>query len=247
MIVDANVNVGACVYDDWELEPSLAAYQEWMEQAAVDQAIVSPLKPPSLDFTAANEWLADAVQGVEHLSPVARIDPRLEDSADTTDELLSTHDFVGLKLHPWEESFSITATTVEPIFEVARQHDVPVWIHAGHAAVSHALSVREVAQMFPEVAFVVTHGGHLDISGLSLGDALVLARETENTYFELSGIYRHDFIQQIIAKVGPSRVCFGSNAPYFHPTVELARVQHADIEDAERQHVLGESITRLLE
>lgn len=170
----------------------------------------------------------------------------MDDAAEQAQRALDD-DLAGLKLHPWEESFSITSPMVQHILDAAIGRDVPVWIHAGYPGVSHALSIRDVAQENPSLPLVLTHGAQLDISGLSLTDALLLAGDTQNTYFELSGVYRCDLIKALVETVGAQRVVFGTNASYFHPTVEKSRVTKADLSKEAASKVLGETIRELLE
>lgn len=245
-VIDANANVGPTVYDDFEFEPTIESLEVAMNKAGIDEAVVAPLKPPSFDFDAANKRLTAQVSDSDKFYPIGRIDPRVERSRVHADAALSDYGMAGLKLHPWEETFSITDSAVLDILEVAANHGSPVWIHAGYPGVSHALSVRELAQSFPEVPLVLTHGAQLDISGLSLPDALKLANGTENTYFELSGVYRRDLVVDLVDSIGSERLVFGTNAPYFHPRVEKSRVTHADISEEHIPQILSKSVRELL-
>lgn len=247
MTFDANANVGPTVYEDFEFEPTVDELDDAFDAADIDGGVVAPLKPPELDFAGANERLAERLAGREEYVGIARIDPRVDDAVEQAERALDDYDLAGLKLHPWEESFSITNPMVQPVLDVAIDREVPVWIHAGYPGVSHALSIREVAQGNPSLPLVLTHGAQLDISGLSLTDALLLAEDTENTYFELSGVYRRDLVEDLVETIGAERVVFGTNAPYFHPTVEKSRVTTADISDEAAAKVLGGTIRELLE
>lgn len=247
MTFDANANVGPSVYDDFEFEPTFDALEAAHDEAGIDGGVVAPLKPPELDFAAANERLADDVADRPDYVGIARVDPRVDDAVAQAERAIDDLGLAGLKLHPWEESLSITSPMVEPVLDIAADRDVPVWIHAGYPGVSHALSVRSVAQDYPSVSFVLTHGAQLDISGLSLTDALLLAADTENTFFELSGVYRRDLIEDLVERIGADRVAFGTNAPYFHPVVETSRVTTAALDSAATSAVLGETIQSLVD
>jgi hypothetical protein len=246
-VVDANANVGPALYSDFEFEPTLDALDARLTEADVDEAVVAPLKPPSFDFDAANERLAERLADRDEYYGIGRIDPRVGDAAQHARRALEEYGLYGLKLHPWEETFSITDPIVEPVLDVAAERDVPVWIYGGYPNVSRALSVRRVVTAYPEVDFVLTHTCQLDISGGSVGSVMLLARETDNTYFELSGTYRHDVVQNLVAAVGPERVLFGSNAPAYDPRLEKARVTMADVPEAAKRSMLGDAVLDLLE
>lgn len=248
MIFDANANVGPTLLPDgeFEFEPTLAALRTHLAEAGVDRAVVAPLKPPDYAFDAANARLADVLADREEFVGIGRVDPRRDAAADAAERALVDYGLAGLKIDPWEETFHVDEPYVHPVAEVAADHDVPLWIRSGYFGTSHALSVRELASSFPGVPMVLTHGAHLDVSGRSVADALVLAAETDNTYFETSGVYRHDFILDAVATVGGKRVLFGSNAPYFLPELEVSRVADAYIDDEQKELALGRSLADLL-
>ena len=246
MTIDANANIGQTIFDDFEFEPTLEALRATMNNAGIDEAVVAPLKPDAPNFDAANARLAARTADESRFHGIARVNPLAKESVDNAKIALDKYGLKGLKLHPWEEQYSVTHRSIEPILEVADGHDVPVWIYAGYPNVSHALSIREVAEAFPSIPFVLTHTSQLDISGRSGTDALLLARESENTYFELSGVYRRDLIEHLVEAVGPERVLFGTNAPYFHPAVEKSRVTGAELDDEVKRALLDESVRRLL-
>lgn len=246
-VIDANANVGPALYGDFEIEPTLAALRGRMDACGIDEAVVAPLKPPSFDFDDANRRLAERLDGHDDLHGIARVDPRVEDARQHAERAIDDYGLGGIKLHPWEETFRVTDAAVEPVAGVAADRGVPLWIHAGYPHVSHALTVREFARAFPDLPLVLTHGGQLDISGRSTADAKLLAETTANTHFELSGVYRQDFIEELVEICGPDRVVFGTNAPYFRPRVEISRVeQHPWLDDATKAALLGESIRALL-
>lgn len=245
-VIDANCNVGPALYDDFEFAPTLDGLEAALERARIDRGIVAPLAPPDLDYDRANDRLAARLADRDRFTGIARIDPRRAAAVDHAERALSDYGLGGLKLHPWEESFSVTSSGMAEVLQVARERDVPVWVYAGYPHVSHATALLDVAKAHPAVDFVLTHGAQLDISGTSLDDALYLAAETGNTAFELSGVYRRDFIEELVDTVGAERVVFGSNAPYFHPQVERSRVETADLTDVQKNHILCRSANELL-
>ncbi|MBI3962409.1 MAG: amidohydrolase family protein, partial [Deinococcus sp.] len=99
----------------------------------------------------------------------------------------------------------------------------------------------ELAQAYPQVKMVVTHCAQLDISGLSIGDAMILAQETEQVYFETSGVYRRDLIEGLVNDVGAHRLVFGSNFPDMNIEMELERIYAADLPDEAKAQLLGEN------
>lgn len=121
----------------------------------------------------------------------------------------------GVKLHPRSDNFE--PAQARPIFEEARRLRIPVVVHTGHQAHGHPLEWVPLLSRFPEVSTVLAHGGK---------DAY---RELAQAYKEL----RHVFIETsclslfrsrfLLNSLGAERMIFGSDYPYSHPAIELAK------------------------
>jgi uncharacterized protein len=60
---------------------------------------------------------------------------------------------------------------------------------------------------------MMTHGGQINIGGLGQRDAWLALSTCPNLYMQTSGVYREDFIEEVIEGIGAGRVVFGSRAP----------------------------------
>jgi len=94
---------------------------------------------------------------------------------------------------------------------------------------------------------IITSAGQINISGALLSDAEQLFRDHERLYLETSGIYRSDFIEDMVRKIGPERVLFGSNAPIYSLPFELRRIETLQIADSEKDLLLAGNAYRLLD
>lgn len=240
MIVDANAHLGPSLHPDhgFEHASTIDALLARMEAAGIDRAVVSPLTPPSLDLDAANRRLAETIADRDAFIGIARVDPRVSGCAERARRALADDGLRGLKLHPGEEFLAIGDPRIESLLDVAGTRGVPVWIHAGRQGVADALAIRDLALKFPSVPIVVIHAAQRNVSGLGVPDALLLAQQTGNTYFETSGVYRQDLIRDLVETVGPERVVFGTNAPYFDPRLEITRITRSTLDPAIQSAVL---------
>ncbi len=71
-----------------------------------------------------------------------------------------------------------------------------------------------------------------------------MLRAAPNVLVETSGIYRQDFIEAIVAALGPERVVFGSGAPQFDPGYEVLRLQQLAVTEAGRDLIAGGNLRR---
>lgn len=210
-----------------------------LDAAEIDQAVVCPVKPRGYHLGPANDVVAEAVAREPRLVGVVRVDPNLGDEAlaelERGVETLGLH---GLFLHPWEELFRVNAPLVDRLLGRCAEVGVAVLIAAGYPWVSEASQVGDLARRFPRVPLVMTHGGQINISGLGQADAMQVLRKHPNVSMETSGVYRQDFLEDVVAELGAERVLFGSNSPRMDPRLEVQRVHWAKIAEADKALIL---------
>jgi uncharacterized protein len=217
-----------------------------LDAAEVDRAVVVPLKPPGYHLEAANEHVAEVCRRQPRFVGLGRVDPHQGDRAMRELERgiteLGLH---GLFLHPWEETFRVNAPYVDGLMQVCATHNVPVLVATGYPWVSEAAQVGDLARRHPGVTIVMTHGGQINISGLGQMDAFEALRRNPNVCMETSGVYRQDFILDVVRELGPQRVLFGSNSPRMDTRLEVARVRRADVDEPARQLMLDSNAQRV--
>lgn len=219
-----------------------------MRRLAIERSVICPVQPEDYHLEPANEAIAAAVKThPDRFRGFCRVDPRRKDRAvEELERSVQELDLAGLFLDPWEEGYPVNGKLVDPVIGAAARLDIPVMIAAGYPWYAHPLQVADLAGRFPDQTFIMTHGGQINISGLALQDAFAAMRDCPNISMEVSGVYRQDFIEAVIAAVGVERVMFGSNCPRMHQEFELERVRSLDLTEDERAQVLGANAARLL-
>lgn len=212
-IFDAHVHIGRSLFG---VEQSIDDLLRSMDDNGIERAVLVPLKPPEYRLGPENDRVADAVRlHPDRFVGFARVDPWQGSRA--LEELRRAHDDLdlrGLFLHPFEERFTANDERVFPLMEYLQERGLPLLLAGGYPGFSHPAQIGDLARQFPEVTIIATHGGQLNISGLLLDDASRMLRSNSNVIMETSGIYRQDFIEDMVAELGANRVLFGSNAPY---------------------------------
>ena len=219
-----------------------------MDEAGLDRAVVCPVRPPGYHLGPANEHVADAVRDhPDRLVGLVRVDPNLgEASVHEAMSGLGQLGLAGIFLHPWEETFRVSAPAVDPVLEVARERDVPVVVAAGYPWLSEGLQIGELARRFPEVTLIATNGGQINVSGLGQTDVELALAERPNLLIQTAGVYREDFIEGVVARFGAGRVVFASGYPLLDPRLELRRIQWAHLDEQSKALILGGNLERLL-
>lgn len=144
--------------------------------------------------------------------------------------------FVGIKVHRHDGRIT------REICAVARAFSLPVLYDVmGEVSVCELL-----AQEYPEVSFIIPHlGSFADDwrAQLALIDHLV---RHPNIYTDTAGARRFDLLEQAVQRAGPRKVLFGSDGPWLHPAVELAKVRALKLPPGEEALVLGGNFLSLI-
>lgn len=244
MLIDAHVHLGHSLFGVGQSTDELLAS---MDANGIARSIVIPLKPLAYHFGPENSRIAEAVRAYPaRLRGFARVDPWQGGAA--LDELRRCLDdlaLIGLYLHPFEEQFAANDELIFPLLDLLRARGFPLLLAGGYPGFSHPSQIGDLARQFPDLTIIATHGGQLNISGLLLADASRMLRANPNVIMETSGIYREDFIEDIVGELGAGRVVFGSNAPYMDQGFEAARIRLAHLDEVEKAALGTENIRRI--
>jgi predicted TIM-barrel fold metal-dependent hydrolase len=71
-------------------------------------------------------------------------------------------------------------------------------------------------------------------------------RRLPNVLADTSGVRRFDYLLQAARRAGPSRLVFGSDGPWLHPALELAKVRLLSLPPDQEALVLGGNLCRIL-
>jgi hypothetical protein len=67
-----------------------------------------------------------------------------------------------------------------------------------------------------------------------------------NVFADTSGVRRFDLLEQAVRRAGFEKILFGSDGPWLHPGVELAKIDALGLAPAARRAVLGGNFLRLI-
>lgn len=144
--------------------------------------------------------------------------------------------FVGIKLHRHDAPIN------REVCEAARAFSLPVLYDVmGEVAVCELL-----AQEYPDVNFIIPHlGSFADDwrAQVALIDHLV---RHPNIYTDTAGVRRFDLLVEAVRRAEPSKILFGSDGPWLHPGVELAKVRALGLPAGDAKLVLGGNFLRLI-
>lgn len=143
--------------------------------------------------------------------------------------------FVGIKVHRHD------ARITREVCEAARAFALPVLYD-----VETELPVLDgLARAFPDVAFIVPHLSSFAENWRAQTAFLDRLEALPNLHTDTSGVRFFDLLERVVERCGPRKLLFGSDGPWLHPGVELAKVRALGLPPAEERLVLGGNFLRL--
>ncbi|MCU6713130.1 amidohydrolase family protein [Paenibacillus sp. J5C_2022] len=124
------------------------------------------------------------------INPVQLAAPNSLEQLDAIERRLASPDVAGIKLYAGYYHYYVTDPVYGPIYELAKQYDVPVVIHTGDTysingllKYSHPLTVDELAYQQRDVRIMLCHLGDPWVM-----DAAEVVSKNPNVYADLSGL-----------------------------------------------------------
>jgi predicted TIM-barrel fold metal-dependent hydrolase len=186
-----------------------------MARHGIERTYASSLHAITEDADAGNAAALAAAD--ETLRVYVVVNPNdLEGSCQAMDAAYKSHYVVGAKLHcTYSGVATASRASLSLIHEVARRGR-PLKIHVDGIAWDHALA--DMAAEYPTWRVVVAHAG----PGTPSRAAADLVESTPNVYVELSSSFPDlATTRDVVRRVGPDRLLFGSDAPLLDPAYVL--------------------------
>jgi predicted TIM-barrel fold metal-dependent hydrolase len=125
---------------------------------------------------------------------------------------------------------------------LARRFRVPV-LYDPEGEVDHLLGF---VRRFPDVTFIAPHlGSFADVAPAQLRviDAL---RRHPNLYADTSGVRHFDMLRRAAFEAGPHKLLFGSDGPWLHPALELAKIEALGLPARDTARILAGNLLRIM-
>jgi len=239
VIIDCHCHAGPGdgLTGPWDTRADLSRYLVRAARAGIEKTVV--FAAFSSDYRVANRRVFELVRArptrllgfafVHAQRDAGRISAMVE-------EAVTKYGFRGIKVHGSD------GNVTREICEAAQRFAIPVLFDI----VGRVELIELVAREYPRVAFIVPHlGSFADDwrAQLALIDPLT---RFPNVFADTSGVRRFDLLQEAVRRAGPEKVLFGSDGPWIHPGVELAKVRELRLPAPAEALVLGGNTAKLL-
>lgn len=239
MIIDCHCHAGKGdgLTGPWDTDATLTNYLRRADRAEIGHTVIFPAFHS--DYAAANRQVAAIVRRApERFSGFAFIHPQRDAGRVGTlvTEAVQRFGFRGIKVHRHDGRIS------REICEVARRFRVPVL----YDVMGEISTVELIASEYRDVAFIIPHlGSFADDWAAQRAFIAELCRHP-NVFTDTSGVRRFDLLAEAVQRAGAEKVLFGSDGPWLHPGIELAKVRALEIPARARQLILEGNARRLL-
>ena len=250
-VVDAHGHIGpmgsyVTVEQDTAAQARMAL--DWMDRYGVTTMIISGDEALHADPVEGNRVLeeslaehGDRFRGYVAFNPLyaAETEPLLDDyfSPRTPAQF-----WVGFKLLCDYWRVPVTDPRFTPVWEYANAHRLPILIHSWGGNMDAPSLLSEIAPAYPEAIFLLAHSG-----GSARDEAERLAMDHPNVYLEWCGSFTvPDSWEDTLARVGPERVVFGTDAVPHSFIWETGRLLSQPFSEEQFRQILGANMRTLL-
>jgi predicted TIM-barrel fold metal-dependent hydrolase len=221
----------------WDTRADLTRYSRRARRAGIDASVY--FAAFHSDYARANALVAEIVreQGARALGfafvHAERDRGRVHSMLETA---VRDYRFAGIKVHRHD------AALTREICDAAAQHALPVL----YDVAGEVSQVELFALEYPGVNFIIPHlGSFADDWRAQLGLIDQLVRH-DNVFTDSAGVRRFDLLTEAVRRAGAHKLLFGSDGPWLHPGVELAKIRALRLTAVDEALVLGGNLLRLL-
>lgn len=239
MIIDCHCHAGKGdgLTGPWDTNAPLEKYLRRAARAGIDRTVL--FAAFHSDYAIANREVARIVHSrPDRFYGFAFVNAQRDRGRVRTmiEEAVRRYGFVGIKVHRHD------APITREVCESARAFSLPII----YDVVGQISVVELLAEEYPDVRFIIPHQGSFSDdwrAQFALIDHLV---RHPNIYADTSGVRRFDLLEQAVQRAGAKKILFGTDGPWLHPAVELAKVKALNLSPADERLILGENFLQLI-
>jgi hypothetical protein len=239
MIIDCHCHAGKGdgLTGPWDTTAPLEPYLRRAEEAGIERTVL--FATFHSDYAAANREVARIVASrPDRFIGFAFVNPARDRGRvlDLVSEAVRRHGFRGLKVHRHD------ARITREVCEVARAFALPII----YDVMGEVSQVELLAAEYPRVPFIIPHLGSFADDWRAQRALLDPLARHPNVFADTSGVRRFDLLEEAVQRAGPGKILFGTDGPWLHPGVELAKVRALGLPPRAERQILGGNLLRLL-
>lgn len=216
----------------WDTDAPLGDFVRWSAEAGIGRTVL--FAAFHSDYAVANQIVGRIVQRhPARFSGFAFVHADRDRGRIGTmvHEAVEQFGFCGIKLHRYDARIS------REVCDTARAFRLPVL----YDVVGEISVVELLATQYPDVNFIIPHlGSFADDWRAQTGLTDYLVRYP-NIFTDTSGVRRFDILKKAVERAGAGKFLFGSDGPWLHPGVELAKIFALPLKPADQERILAKN------
>jgi predicted TIM-barrel fold metal-dependent hydrolase len=141
----------------------------------------------------------------------------------------------GIKVHRHDARIS------REVCEVALSFSLPVL----YDVMGEAWVIELLATQYVSLPLIVPHLGSFADDWRAQRVVIDAIARHPNVYADTSGVRRFDLLVEAVKRAGPHKILFGTDGPWLHPAIELAKVRALGLSRSDEQLILAGNWLRL--
>ncbi len=239
MIIDCHCHAGKGdgLTGPWDTAAPLEKYLRWAGKAGIQRTAI--FAAFHSDYAVANQEVARIVASrPERFYGLAFVHTARDRGRvhELVRVAVQQYGFVGIKVHRYDARLS------REVCDVARAFAIPVL----YDPIGEVSIVELIAQEYPDVSFIIPHMGSFSDDWRAQHALIDYLVRHPNIYTDTSGVRRFELLEQAVQRAGARKILFGSDGPWLHPGVELAKVHALGLSPSDASLVLGGNFLRLI-
>jgi len=183
--------------------------------------------------------------------------PNIEAALEELRRCIRKPEFKGLKLHPRAQSFMMNDPSSLRVIEEAQNYDIPVVLHVTSAAneplppeQARALQKKRdetegnIYSASKWLIDVINVYNSPNVISAHMGGLYTPEIQESKITFQTAGACSKA-IQYACDSVGPERVIYGSDFPFFEISDEINKVEKAEISQGAKRKILGDNAEKM--
>jgi predicted TIM-barrel fold metal-dependent hydrolase len=174
------------------------------------------------------------------------IDPRVPETYEQTDRLLSHPRCMGIKIHPHAHQFEIQEFGSQ-IFPFADERNAIVLTHSGDVG-SYPEDFVPFANRHARVQVILAHLGNSDDGSIMRQVQAIQHGRNGNLWVDTSSARSmfSGLVEWAVEQIGSDRLLFGSDTPLYWAGAQKGRIETAEIDGTAKRSILYDNAAALL-
>ncbi|MGE5613220.1 MAG: amidohydrolase family protein [Bacillota bacterium] len=251
MIIDAHVHIGKMILNRESLENNFEIALEMADRHNIEKIFCTSTTSLYYDFETGDRQILEGLRKYPDrvLAYATVTTPRHGDRLmNHLKKCFFEYGFHGIKIYShtmgigsYESYISITDEYMNPVYEFASKHRIPVLAH------STPEQCDLVCERFPELRLIEAHMGSTQIAHGQWHTALAVAKRRPNLILDTTSSGMDlGMVEAAVEAIGDERIIWGSDVPLLAIGYNIAKITSAEIPESSKRKILGENIARLV-